>query len=307
MMRAHELLLFALTILPLAAFSQVPGSGVVCRKELTTSNNCYRLYLPASAPKGLVVLLPKYGEDANAFQRFRISQFLSKKQIACMAVSHAGYLFDSDLPTLLALVREVAAAQKIPPGKIVVAGISAGGTGAFKYVQYCAVHDCGPLKPAAVVFVDAPLDLERWWKSQEINLRRNNPASHLDESKTILEVLAMAMAGSPNEVRDTYRAKSPVLASEKDGGNARLVTIPTRLYTEPDINWMLDNWKSDYYTSNAIDQAALILQLRAQGNQRAELVTTSGKGFNPDGKRNPHSWTIVDEEDLARWITNVLR
>jgi hypothetical protein len=71
----------------------------------------------------------------------------------------------------------------------------------------------------------------------------------------------------------------------------------------PTINWILENWKHDYY---AIDQAALILHLRALGNTRADLITTSGKGHNPDGKRNPHSWTIVDEEELARWIHAIL-
>jgi hypothetical protein len=54
-----------------------------------------------------------------------------------------------------------------------------------------------------------------------------------------------------------------------------------------------------YYGSdvNAIDQAALVLQLRALGNTNAQLITTTGKGFRPPGTRNPHSWTIVDEPD----------
>ena len=300
------LLAVLLALCTATAVAQAVTGDVICRKELKTSNNCYRLYKPDRQPVGLVVLLPKYGEDANAFQRFRIVQLLAQQGIASIAVSHAGYLFDDDLPALLAVVKDVAAAEKIPAGKIVVAGISAGGTGALRYVQHCAINDCGALKPAAVVSVDAPLDFEHWWNSQEINLRRAHPDSHLDESKTILEVLRMAMGGSPKDARAAYRARSPFLASEPDGGNAKLIAIPTRLYTEPDISWMLENWKHDYYTSNAIDQAALVLHLRALGNTRAELITTSGKGHNPDGKRNPHSWTIVDEEELAQWITTRL-
>lgn len=277
-------------------------SDVVCRKEFTTSNNCYRLYKPAGLARGLVVLLPKGGGDANAFNTFRTPRLLAQKDILSISFSQAGYVSDDDLTTLVSLIREVATAHQIPSGKVVVAGISSGGTGALRYTEYCAIHECGAIKPCAVVSVDAPLDFEHWWNSQVINLRRGDPGSSLEESKSILDALRQALGGSPTEARAAYRAKSPFLAMEKDGGNARLIKIPIRLYTEPDINWLLDNWKRDYYTSNAVDQAALVLQLRAQGNRNVELITTSGKGRNSDGTRNPHSWTIVDEEELVNWI-----
>ena len=116
------------------------------------------------------------------------------------------------------------------------------------------------------------------------------------------------MGGSPAQVREVYRSRSPFLASEKDGGNARwLKSVPIRLYTEPDVVWMIETIGHDYYTMNAMDQAALVLQLRALGNTRANLITTTDKGFRPPGTRNPHSWTIVDEEDLANWITESLQ
>ena len=51
-----------------------------------------------------------------------------------------------------------------------------------------------------------------------------------------------------------------------------------------------------------MDHAALINLLRVAGNARAELITTTGKGYRPDGRRHPHSWSIVDELDLVRWL-----
>jgi hypothetical protein len=156
--------------------------------------------------------------------------------------------------------------------------------------------------------VDAPLDFESWWNRQEVNLRRGNPKSALEESQAILDALHWAMGGPPDQVRQAYRSRSPFLASEKDGGNAQLLkNVPIRLYTEPDVGWWIENYGFDYYTINAIDQAALVLQLRALGNTKAELIITSGKGFRPPGKRNPHSWTIVDEPDLADWIAKSLQ
>jgi hypothetical protein len=136
-----------------------------------------------------------------------------------------------------------------------------------------------------------------------LNLRRGSPKSSLEESQGILYALRSAMGGSPTQVRQAYRSRSPFLASERDGGNVRLLkNVPIRLYTESDVVWWIENIGCDYYTINAIDQAALVLQLRALGNTQAELITTTGKGFRPPGTSNPHSWTIVDEPDLADWI-----
>ncbi len=81
-----------------------------------------------------------------------------------------------------------------------------------------------------------------------------------------------------------------------------LAKVPVRLYTEPDVARTIENWSTDYYASNALDQAALILQLLELGNAQVELITTTGKGYRPPGVRNPRSWTIADEDDLGNWI-----
>jgi hypothetical protein len=282
---------------------------VVCRQQFKTQNNCYRLYKPADSVRGLVVMLPYYGSDANEFSTATLPVLLAKKNVATLVVSASGYLMDDDLVTLKALIGEVLQELKVPDRSLVVGGISAGGTGAVRYSEYCSSGHCDPRSsPVAVFSVDAPLDFESWWNRQELNLRRGNPKSALEESQVILDVLRSAMGGSPTEVRPAYRSRSPFLASEKDGGNAQLLkNVPIRLYTEPDVAWWMENYGCDYYTINAIDQAALVLQLRALGNKNADLIITSGKGFRPPGKRNPHSWTIVDEPDLADWITKSLR
>jgi hypothetical protein len=233
---------------------------------------------------------------------------LTNRNIAAMAVSAAGYLIDDDLETLRRLIGEVIWELNVPPGGLVVGGISAGGTGAVRYAEYCISSRCDAgSRPVAIFSVDAPLDFESWWKREKLNLRRANPESSLEESQAILDALRSALGGSPDQVHQIYRSRSPSLISEKDGGNARfLKNMPIRLYTEPDAVWMIENIGRDYYTMNAVDQAGLILQLRALGNTNADLITTTGKGFRPPGKRNPHSWTIVDEPELADWIAKHL-
>lgn len=285
------------------------GGGILCREQFKTQNNCYRIYRSADPARSLVVLLPYYGSDANEFSSAALPTLLAKKNIATMVVSAAGYLTDGDLVTLGKLIAEVGEELRIPLGSLVLGGISAGGTGAVRYFEYCMVHHCDAHStPVAIFSVDAPLDFESWWNRETLNLRRGNPKSSLEESRAILNALRAAMGGSPKDVRQFYARRSPFLASEKDGGNVRLLkNVPIRLYTEPDVVWMAENRARDYYTMNALDQGALFLQLRALGNTKAELITTTGKGFRPPGIRNPHSWTIIDEPELAGWIAKWLQ
>ncbi len=300
--------IFIILTLSIAVVARQNG-GVVCRQQFKTPNNCYRLYRPAVTAQGLVVLLPYYGSDANEFSSAALPGLLAKKNVATMVVSASGYLNEDDLVTLRRLIGEAVQELNIPAGKLVVGGISAGGTGAVRFTEYCTSGRCDARsKPVAIFSVDAPLDFESWWNRETLNVRRGNPKSALEESQAILDALRSAMGGSPTQVREAYRNWSPFLASEKDGGNARLLkNVPIRLYTEPDVVWWIENMGLDYYTINAIDQAALVLQLRALGNTKAQLITTTGKGFRPPGTRNPHSWTIVDEPDLAEWIFKYLQ
>ena len=301
-------LTFLLMLMNLCAPAS-PDGEVVCRKQFKTSNNCYRLYQPQPPTKALVVLLPYFGSDANEFSSAALPALLAKQNIATLSLSASGYLRDDDLATPNSLVEEVAQTLKLSSGSLVIGGISAGGTGAVRYAEYCLSGHCDSIvTPVAVFSVDAPLDFVAWWNRETMNLKRGNAKSGLEESQGILGALRWAMGGSPAQAPQTYRSRSPFLASAKDGGKARLLrNLPVRLYTEPDVTWMIENMGRDYYTMNAQDQAALILQLQALGNTHAELITTTGKGFRPAGTRNPHSWTIVDEPNLAAWIVNTLK
>jgi hypothetical protein len=305
MFRYLQLVLLILVLGTLAGAQD----GIVCRQEFKTSNNCYRLYKPAEPARALVVMLPYYGSDANEFSSAALPALLAKKNIATMVVSAAGYLGDDDVLTLKELIGEVVKQLNIPAGRLAIGGISAGGTGAVRYSEHCISAPCeARFTPSAIFSVDAPLDFESWWNRLTLNLRRGDPKSALGESEVILDVLRSALGGSPTQVPQAYRSRSPFLVSEMNGGNAHLLKdVPIRLYTEPDIVWMIDNLGFDYYTINAVDQAALVLQLRALGNTRATLITTSGKGYRPAGTRNTHSWSIVDEPELADWIAKSLQ
>ena len=102
---------------------------------------------------------------------------------------------------------------------------------------------------------------------------------------------------------DAYVQYSPYCYLDSNELNLfKLNGVAIRAYTEPDIEWWMENRRKDYYSMNAIDLAALINALHIAGNNEAELIITQDQGFRPDGQRHPHSWSIVDEKELIDWF-----
>jgi hypothetical protein len=207
------------------------------------------------------------------------------------------------------LIAKVLDEYKVQDGKVAMGGFSAGGIGAMRYAEFCIRQGHSKSKaPVAAFAVDSPLDYERWFLGAELASKRLEVGERENaEDRDAVYYLRKEFGGSPTEVVEAYRRQSVVSALVPDGGNARLLrNTPVRIYIEPDIKWRVENWNQDVYNSNLLDATALINVLTLFGNKDAELITTSGRGYRRDGSRNPHSWSIVDERDLAQWLTRML-
>lgn len=277
----------------------------------------YRIYAPAGKATSLLVLLPGYGGNPDSFDPssgFTPSTLPARLAqhgvMTLVAVPNSETLYETDkaLGALDSLVDRVVRQHGLPRERVAIGGFSSGGTGAVRYAQRCAQQKCRAVPRIAAVFaVDPPLDFERLYRSSQLIVQRNAPRSNLAEERRILETLRGSLGGTPDESGAAYRLHSAVLASAPDGGNARLLArTPIRLYTEPDVGWWMEQRNLDFHGMNSVDHAALINLLRVAGNDRAELIATTGKGFRPDGRRHPHSWSIVDEPELARWLLAAL-
>ena len=79
--------------------------------------------------------------------------------------------------------------------------------------------------------------------------------------------------------------------------------MPLRIYTEPDVDWWLRERNADLTNMNATECSAMINELNRLGNQNAKLKITQSKGYRkPNNKRHPHSWSIVDNAELIKWL-----
>jgi pimeloyl-ACP methyl ester carboxylesterase len=261
---------------------------------------------------GLLVLIPGGAATQDEFTAggwtpSTLPQRLAGQQIVTIVPSAGGYshwLEDGWLKHLDAIVAETLTTHRIPADRVVVGGISAGGTAAVRYAEFCAAgRSAGGVRVRGVFAVDAPLDFGRFWRGETLAIRRGAHPRFVAEAKAILPDMRRVLGGSPEEQPIRYIQMSPFSAFAEGGGQARhLAGVAVRLYTEPDIDWWMTNRKVDYYSMNALDAAGLILQLQLLGNRQAELITTQGRGVRPNGERHPHSWSIVDETELQAWI-----
>jgi len=278
-----------------------PRHITIYKNPKDSSADYYTTTLPKGSVKGLLVI-----ENGQLTDKSKILAYdMGIMTMTVVPVSNSLDMLTGDEPLAImdSLIAEVVAEHDIPPNKILIGGMSVEGTGAMRYVQYCELSKSkAGIKPAGLFGVDPPLDYERLWHESEHGVERNFSPDAVAEGKFVMLFLNDKMGGTPYNHIEAYRKASPFCYSAKNGGNAYLLnSIPLRIYVEPNINWWITNRRKDYYDLNAMDQAALINQLKINGNKDAELVTTINKGKTLDGSYHPHSWSILNEDELLKW------
>ncbi|WP_417588623.1 hypothetical protein [Owenweeksia hongkongensis] len=285
----------------------------VFRNPQDSSYNCYLKVIPdTDSIKGLIVRDFSSLPNTTRKSPFRLMQLATDEGMMTIYTVTSNYFpelyYDDKGPTLLDdIINEVMEEHKIPKENLILGGISSSGTRALRYAQYCL---SGKSKygnqPKGIFLVDSPLDLERFC---------NSAANHIDNfSDGMLEEALMMNKVFPEKFGVTashnpkpYRDNSLFSHTLPKGGNAVLFkNTPIIIFHEPDINWWIEERGASYYDINSYDLAAFANTLAQQGNSKVELITTSEKGFDRQGNRKPHSWTIVDEPYLIQWILKTL-
>lgn len=205
--------------------------------------------------------------------------------------------------SLLELLSDVKARFHLDNKRFFLGGFSIGGSCALKYAEL-AFQNNFPIKPSAVFAIDAPLDFERLYKSMQRELRFPGTGIGIqEENNYMLKRFEKVFGGSPTDALTSYRNLSPYSFNDTTQTAIKpLVNLPIRLYTEPDVQWWLEDGL-DYSGMNAFDFAAMTNELRRLGSKTVTLVTTTNKGYRkPDNKRHPHSWSIVEPIELVNWL-----
>lgn len=279
-------------------------------RAVELSERGYTLIVPEGAePRGLVVFL-----DPRRFERWSTPEpggFDHAALTRGVAVLHLttgnplDFLF-GDSSVVRVATRLDSLIQDYGLGDVPVhfAGLSLGGTRAARLAihleQYPSRYD---VHPTSLAIVDAPLDMERLWRSEGRSIRNDFHPAAADEGRWVRYLLERHLGGTPEERPARYRAYSPFSMAAPDGGNASFLRdIPVRAYHEPDVDWWIANRRKSYYDMNSLDLAAFVNQLLLLGNPQAELVTTHASRTGYADGASPHTWSIVDDGELVEWF-----
>jgi hypothetical protein len=270
-----------------------------------TTKNCYTIIFPLKLPvRGYIFLLPGFGENAERVMQ----QSLLPKQLA-----DSGLL--TIIPTLQdgivsfgiddlsqeafnKIITDVREKNKLTNEPFYLGGYSIGGSCILKYAEDAIK------KPNAVFAIDPPIDFEQMYYSNKRNLRLSVNTQPNQESVFLVKKIKEIMNGTPENSIVNYHKISPYSFSDtSQTAIKKLLKVPLRIYTEPDIHWWMKERGMDYTNMNATFISAMINELNRLGNENASLITTQNKGYRkPDNSRHPHSWSIVDNVELIKWL-----
>lgn len=162
------------------------------------------------------------------------------------------------------------------------------------------------LTPKGVFGLDVPLDKAHMYEYCLREINRNYSEVGVNEARWLLNNYNQTYGGSPEEFPNKYIDASIYSNGVENGGNAQyLKDIPIRIYTDLDVDWLINQRRRDLYDWNGTDIVAMINDLKLMGNEDANVIITMGKGVRLDGTRHPHSWSILDNQDCINWIIDL--
>ncbi|WP_235893283.1 alpha/beta hydrolase [Flavobacterium franklandianum] len=282
-----------------------PKIETVFLDQTDTTKNCYTILYPPKLPwTGYVILISGFGETAeNVLQQTDLPNKLVLKGILTIIPTFQdgvlSFGVDSlSLQTFDRILKDVTSKHKLIDQKFYIGGFSIGGSCAIKYAENAEI------KPIAVFAIDPPLDFERFYNSAKRDIRLSNDNEANQEYVYMVDRLEKETGGSPTTNLTEYYNISPYSFSDTTQREIKkLSNIPLRIYTEPDIYWWLKERGADFTSMNATECSAMINELNRLGNTKAELIITQNKGYRkPDNSRHPHSWSIVNNDELIEWL-----
>lgn len=272
-------------------------------KNLIENEN-YNLYKPNNT-QAVLLLFGGFPEDAVAIENeFQITDLANEKGVAVayLNFNRKLWLEEDEKEQLAISLQELFNLNNLPRDKIYIGGLSSGGNMALLISNYLSQKSEYNLKPAGVFVVDSPVDLAALFRIAKSNIERNFSEASVGESTFIFNYFNEQL-GNPNDTIAPYEKSSAFTYETKDFQNLRdLENTKIRFYTEPDKAWWKENMGVDYEQMNAFHLKRLSDFLISKDFENVQFIATENKGFREDGTKNPHSWSIIDKNELVQWI-----
>jgi len=303
-----------LTILSLLFLTTVYGQKIekIYLDKKDSTSTCYTAILPDKIPyTGLLFLIPGMGQPAeDVLIQTDLPKLASQNGILTIIPTFSTGVLSFGVDSITQqsfknILTEVTNRYRLTDQRLFVGGFSIGGSCAVKFAEL-ANQENYRYKPTAVFAIDPPLDFERFYYSRKRDIRLTVQGKPSEEAVFMISKIEKEMKGNPETARANFYKLSPYSFTDTNQTAIKnLINTPLRIYTEPDIQWWMKERGGDLSGMNALDASAMINELTKLGNKNAALITTENKGYRkPDNRRHPHSWSIVDNAELIKWLLN---
>jgi len=268
----------------------------VCSSQ-SINNELYSL-IKVKKEKAVVILFPCFPCDAkHTQQEAPFLKELENVEISIVLLNENQKLFleEKDKTRIADLLKTIFKKHSLSTSNLYIGGFSSGGNLTVLMTQYLIQHS--DIHPKGIFIVDSPIDLEQLYYNSEKDIERNFNETSVTESKFIIDLLQNAL-GNPKTDKENYIRYSPFLSSEKEQVYLKdLRNIKIRFYSEPNDEWYKNNRAKEYQELNTFQ-----LEKANEYLSNSELILTKNRGYRANGQRHPHSWSIVDGQDLINWI-----
>lgn len=271
----------------------------------------YLKYIPKTDIKGVLVVLPSGGEPTeDLIKQIELPKLAAKNGIMTIIPS-INWGFENRTEAFLFLdqiFEEIINEYHVPKDKFILGGLSNGGMISIGYAEKSVKQPNSTyIKPMGIFGLDTPLDKAYLYTYCEREIKRNFSPAGVNEAKWMLNSYNTTYGGSPSEFPEKYIEASLYSYGVEHGGNAQyLKNTPIRMYTDLDVDWLMNERQRDLNDWNGSDIIAMINELKIMGNTDANVIVTMGKGVRLDGRKHPHSWSIMDNTDCMNWILKLM-
>ncbi len=300
-----QLLCYLLPLLLFACAEKIPDKKPTPKSLVTTSISEDYEVVKAYEQKGLLILFPCFPCDANNTKNeLDIVDVATKKGISLMFMNfnqrlHLSEKEKYDLATLLNLA---ITKHSLDTTNIFIGGFSGGGNVSLLLSNYL-IETNNAVQPKGVFVVDSPIDLLALYHTAIKNVERNFSKPSIQESTEQLKRFNKEF-GDPKKFIENYESNSPYTSATQNLSNIKfLKDRKVRLYTEPDKKWWKENRKADYEDMNAYYIKDCAGQMNKQYNCKDfKYYPTENRGYRANGMRHPHSWSLIEVNDLVSWM-----
>lgn len=258
----------------------------------------------APQQKAVLILFPCYPCDIEHTKTEAIFlKDIEKEGISTLLLDYNRklYLTEAEKKEYTKTLNTIFIENNIKKENIFMGGFSSGGNVAILLSSYLVKTE-NPIQPKGLIVVDSPIDLEELYKGAKNDVQKNKDADAVAEGEFLIDQLEKEI-GKPKENIEKYKNFSPYLISSNSTEHIKhLKNIKVRFYCEPDLEWQLKNKARKYEDINAFKLEKAYHSLLDLGNQQVELIKTTGRGIRANGQKHPHSWNIVERENLIQWI-----